>query len=82
MEVKHLYMLVWLQRESGSLSLQQPVSDLLRSKEAGSQNAPKEGRKVFNILKSFISVDTFPQDVSPSVHQNSVVEMYLPGKFC
>lgn len=51
MEVKHLYMLVWFQRESGSLSLQQPVSDLLRRKEAGSQTGPKEGRQIFHILR-------------------------------
>lgn len=80
MEVKHLYMLVWFQRESGSLSLQRPVSDLLRRKEAAKLAQKKEDR-YFIFFESFISVDTFPQGVSPSVHQHSVVEIHLHGKF-
>lgn len=73
-------MSVWFQREAGSISLQQPMGDLLRREEAGSQTGPKEGRHLI-FFESFISVDTFPQGVSPSVHQHSVVEMYLRGKF-
>lgn len=32
-------------------------------------------------FESFMGVDTFPQGVSPSVHQESVVEIYLCGEF-
>lgn len=50
MEVRPCYILFRFQRESGNLVLEQPVGDLLRSEEAGSQTGQKQGRKLFNIL--------------------------------
>lgn len=78
MEVKPCYVSLRFQRESGNLALEQPVGNLQKSEEAGSQTVQKQGTKVFNILWNLhlcwhISTGCFTFGVSSLSGQNGPV---------
>lgn len=78
MEVKPCYVSLQFQRESGNLALEQPVGNLWKSEEAGSQTVQKQGTKVFNIFWNLhlcwhISTGCFTFGVSSLSGQNGPV---------